>query len=833
MASASLDAKSLLAQAFQYLAGRPVAKGDIVYSAEADGEVANLRFRATVVFCDSSGCIRLSGQACASKKEAEKSAAAAALEHLVCAGRISPDIAPFPPRAPGWIYHHVDQPHAFPPAPPPTGIQRPSLKRPRCVSASSLGGSDGDWLAGWLVGGGAWDAGAWQANGLPEASCMPQLPRLQGVVTHGRLMRPIQHAANENPAVNSKGLLQSIVSKKLGRPFTKEDWVISMELADGFFVAHLELPAVSELGLPGCPAHYVGAACARRRDAEQASAAEAVRWLQGRLGASAAPAAAAPVANEPPAKRQKLVAPPTALASGEELAGLNRQRAEELVKWRDERLYLPDVDDEESPNDPRSLDYWYGQACLVCSSIVAKSSWSLHVAGQRHCKAFRTTPYRIRPGVWRPPTAPDQELQPAENFLEVGSWACAKRGSGALPSVLLVGEMDYSFSLAVAELRPVGVRAATTVATSYLKAHDPAEPEVYPKDDGERGRYRRQTLPSMMGALQRNLNVLRARGVQVRYGVDAMDLDGTLRQQGIGGPFDIIIFPFPRATLQRACDPRNSRLLRELFYSARQHGFLCEGGVVQLVMLGTQYEEWDVAGMAADAGFALKARASLPRDFYQAREMSGKPWVPQGGELLCFQAVDDVNDYAGSNIDEEVQEDKVSFEEAEEDDELSHSRPGCDPWGNQIVNADAEAPPGWARRVSPHAVPRSMPRPTTAVALSASPADAPRRMPRPTTAVAWSASPADAPRRMPRRTTGVAWSASPAEAPRRMPPPCRGPTNAPRRRSPPPRPPPPPTTAVVGRGPPPVLMNIHPYGAPLSRFSPSQNVFKDGTPRYH
>merc|ERR1711971_629302 len=190
-----------------------------------------------------------------------------------------------------------------------------------------------------------------------------------------------------------------------------------------------------------------------------------------------------------------------------------------------------------------------------------------------------------------------------------------------------------SFSLAVASQRPEG---SSTVCTSYLAEHDPDEPEVYPKDDGERASYRRQSLPAMNGALFQNLSGLEALGAEIRYQVDAMDLDGTLRSQGISDGFHYIVFPFPRASLQRAVDPRNSRLLRNFFRSCQDHCFMVEGCVIQLVMLQSQYEEWDVAGMAADAGMYLKSRAQLPTDFYQSREMSGKPWTPKDAELLNF-----------------------------------------------------------------------------------------------------------------------------------------------------------------------------------------------------
>ena len=196
-----------------------------------------------------------------------------------------------------------------------------------------------------------------------------------------------------------------------------------------------------------------------------------------------------------------------------------------------------------------------------------------------------------------------------------------------------VGEMDYSFSLAVARLRPPG---SHLVATSYLKAHDPLEPETYPSEDGERASYRRRTLPDMNGALHRTLQEIAQLGAKVLHGIDATDLRGSLVPAGIESAFEYIIFPFPRASLIRSCDPRNSKLLRDFFLSVASHGFLSENGVVQLVMLGTQYEAWDVANMAGHWGFYLFSRVALPQGFYQSREVSGKPWNPSGAELLNF-----------------------------------------------------------------------------------------------------------------------------------------------------------------------------------------------------
>lgn len=413
---------------------------------------------------------------------------------------------------------------------------------------------------------------------------------------------------------NAKGDLNMLLAKILGRPLTKEDQVYSTEPNGTGFSSTLTLPAVGAEG-------YTGAPCKTKKDAEQSAAASAVAKLQ---------------ALAPAPKKPKL--PSAAMKKLGNLTGAGSPAASprppapedpEIQAWQKARLEDCGAGDVQ---DKFGLDLWYGQVCLVCLCVVPKSSWATHSAGARHKKQFECRPVKKRPELSRPPTEPSRPCLPAEFFIGSTGWKETDAQGKHVP-VLIVGEMDYSFSLAVAKLRTPG---APLVATSYLEAHDPNELEVYPSDDGERAAYSRRSLPAMKGDLFRNLEGLRVLGCEVRHGVDAMNLNKTLRSQGIGGAFKRVVFPFPRASLQRACDPRNSKLLRNFFFSVQKEGFLVRGGIIQLVMLATQYEEWDVAGMAADAGLELVSRVSLPGTFYQSREMSGKPWTPQGAELLNF-----------------------------------------------------------------------------------------------------------------------------------------------------------------------------------------------------
>merc|ERR1719327_1085427 len=110
----------------------------------------------------------------------------------------------------------------------------------------------------------------------------------------------------------------------------------------------------------------------------------------------------------------------------------------------------------------------------------------------------------------------------------------------------------------------------------------------------------------MDGALLKNIEKLEEMGGQALHSVDATDLEGTLRSQDVEGQFDIIVFPFPRASLKRGLDPRNSQLLRSFFRSVNEAELLAPGGTVQLLLLSNQYAEWDTACMGLEAGFELQ-----------------------------------------------------------------------------------------------------------------------------------------------------------------------------------------------------------------------------------
>mmetsp|Transcript_10618 Transcript_10618/g.19670 ORF Transcript_10618/g.19670 Transcript_10618/m.19670 type:complete len:707 (-) Transcript_10618:160-2280(-) len=304
----------------------------------------------------------------------------------------------------------------------------------------------------------------------------------------------------------------------------------------------------------------------------------------------------------------------------------------EYATWAEERVVAGS--DPEGRN-ACSLDWWYCQVCLVC---LKECDWNVYNASHKASKTHKAKfvqdgGYALKPDVQRPNPELQRPFQEGTvpEFVSVAGFTEAK--------VLTLGEQDYSFSLAVAKTQLSASQLVSIVATSYLAAHDPEEAEVHVRDDGMRAHYSRKSLPGMDGALQKNIDELTDLGGLVLHSVDATNLSGTLLPQ-CRESYNMIVFPFPRASLQRGCQPKNPGLIRNFFRSVNKSGILETGGKIGIVLLRTQFAEWDTACLALDSGYQLVDHTALPDGFYQGREMSGKifdSWKKIGAEIYMFQ----------------------------------------------------------------------------------------------------------------------------------------------------------------------------------------------------
>lgn len=278
---------------------------------------------------------------------------------------------------------------------------------------------------------------------------------------------------------------------------------------------------------------------------------------------------------------------------------------------------------------------------MGCLAQVIYASWHQHVRGQVHQNNFAKSPRCVtlkrslppgNVGTNEIPTLFDQKY-----FIQISNYVPGSK-------ILVLGEQDFSYSLAVCSKLGNGTNL---VGTSYLGAFDAnAPPEEHPKDDGVRTNYFRKTLPSHSGKLQENLASLTRMGAHVAHSIDATKLWDNLnavKPSIYCGPFDIICFPFPRASLKRGNDFRNSALVQGFFYELNTHRneLLYPLSQIQMICLDNQFADWDIANIARENGWVLKWRCAV--DFsvmplYQPREMSGKAWsgIPKDARLLVF-----------------------------------------------------------------------------------------------------------------------------------------------------------------------------------------------------
>eukprot|EP00485_Elphidium_margaritaceum_P013116 CAMPEP_0202694576 /NCGR_PEP_ID=MMETSP1385-20130828/8401_1 /ASSEMBLY_ACC=CAM_ASM_000861 /TAXON_ID=933848 /ORGANISM="Elphidium margaritaceum" /LENGTH=697 /DNA_ID=CAMNT_0049350445 /DNA_START=418 /DNA_END=2511 /DNA_ORIENTATION=+ len=283
---------------------------------------------------------------------------------------------------------------------------------------------------------------------------------------------------------------------------------------------------------------------------------------------------------------------------------------------------------------------WYAQICLCCLSEVQHMAWKQHAYGQIHLSNFTKAPRVVSLPRKMPPGNEGCSAIPnmfGDKYLvQILNYVPGSK-------ILVLGEQDFSFSLAVCNMLQSGVNV---VGTSYLGAYDATstEPEEHPADDGLRANYFRRTLPSHNNKLEYNLQLLKSSGARVAHSIDAtklLECLSAVQPPLYCGPFDIIVFPFPRASLKRGTDFRNSTLIQGFFYELNRNRekLLYAMSQVQMIILDNQFKEWDIANIAKENGWTLRWRccvnfASLPP--YQPRELSGKAWSPKDARLLVF-----------------------------------------------------------------------------------------------------------------------------------------------------------------------------------------------------
>jgi len=452
-----------------------------------------------------------------------------------------------------------------------------------------------------------------------------------------------------NSKTNSKTELNTLYGRLMKRPITKGEINYSTNAVANGWQCQLQLTGLPE---PYNETKWPGEVCSNKSDAEQ-SAAGVVVELVSTIVATLVENGELP-ASKQGTKRSAQWEPSIAgskkmktsgnvcwdwnVKTGSFVKGRTEEEKDaakhEYASWAEERL---EAGFDPTGSNADSSDWWYCQVCLVCLCECSWSSYSAtHKNGHAHRKKFIADGgYVLKPGVLRP----DPQLQ---RPLEVGTIARFKSCAGFEDSrVLSLGEQDYSFSLKVARLQVEKHSAARIVATSYLAAHDPEETEVHVKDDGMRAHFSRRSLPSMAGALQKNIDAVLETGAVVLHSVDATNLPETLLNQ-YNEVYDLIVFPFPRASLVRGVQPKNPRLLRNFFRSVNEASILAPGGKIGIVLLRTQFADWDTACLALEAGFHLVDHAALPDGFYQGREMSGKifdSWKQIGAEIYMFEKI--------------------------------------------------------------------------------------------------------------------------------------------------------------------------------------------------
>ncbi|KAE8987733.1 hypothetical protein PR003_g22626 [Phytophthora rubi] len=185
--------------------------------------------------------------------------------------------------------------------------------------------------------------------------------------------------------------------------------------------------------------------------------------------------------------------------------------------------------------------------------------------------------------------------------------------------ILVVGDGDFSFSLALA----VFLGGKNLVATCYDSKVDLKE--KYPN------------------ALL-NYDALETAGAEVHFGVDATHLEKESWLEA-AEPFQSIVFNFPHlggATEEDVAN--NQKLLRDFFYSTRQHLHPTRGQVLVSLRNTLFYNRWKIQEQAAASGFKMKRAEPFDASIYSGYEpqrthpasFRGEPPSTSGAHYFIF-----------------------------------------------------------------------------------------------------------------------------------------------------------------------------------------------------
>jgi len=214
--------------------------------------------------------------------------------------------------------------------------------------------------------------------------------------------------------------------------------------------------------------------------------------------------------------------------------------------------------------------------------------------------------------------------------------------------ILILGEADFSFTLAM--MRAFKRSFSTIIGTSYMRKWGHGKPPPSWNSDPKK----RQFLNESVRKLEPTLNEIVERGGYCRFGVDARDLEKTLYSKDHAGKwcgklskmkFDRVIFPFPRASLNRFDRVDDTDLMRGTFRSAQK--MLNPTGELHIIMHTSregvaQLDRWNIRDLAEEEN--LVWRAALPFDpkkmpAYNPKDVTGTPWRPYEPRIHVFTPI--------------------------------------------------------------------------------------------------------------------------------------------------------------------------------------------------